>query len=82
MILIQQHDNQNNGFTLTTERGRTIEVYSGGFLNVYAGRHRLGMGRAFHGETIEERFNQAINAYRSSEIKAALQLLLSIIIAD
>ena len=63
-------------FILITD-GYTVEVFAGNcYLNVYAGKARMGNGRTFHQETIQDRLLAAIESYRAPEIKAGLRALL------
>ena len=67
----------DKAFTLVAE-GYTVEVYAGNsFLNVYAGKARLGHGRTFHQDDTQARLLAAIESYKAPAVKAALRALLS-----
>lgn len=70
MTYIQQMTDQS--FELTTEKGKLISVHFFGWgrVNVLVGK-RLGNGRNFD-ELVE-----AVDAYKSSDVKAALRALIS-----
>lgn len=76
MTLIQQVD--SNFFSLTTEKGRTVEVglnQSG--CSIYIKRNglkSLSMGRHFFGS---DALVQAVEAYKAADVKAALRALIS-----
>jgi hypothetical protein len=66
----------DKAFTLTTET-HTVEVYAGdSYLNVYAGKARLGHGRTFHQHNTQARLLAAIESYKAPAVKAALRALL------
>lgn len=63
-------------YSLSAE-GYNVEVYLGNsYLNVYAGKARLGHGRTFHQEGTEARLLAAIESYKAPAVKAALHALL------
>lgn len=74
MILIQQ--TSNSFYTLTTEKGRDIEValHSWGAVSVYIQRNGLRglpMGRKFSD------LPAAVESYKAADVKAALRALIS-----
>jgi hypothetical protein len=66
----------DKSYSLSVE-GYNVEVYIGGsFLNVYAGKARMGHGRTFHQEGTEARLLAAIESYKAPAVKSALRALL------
>ena len=66
----------DNSYSLITD-GYTVEVYAGNsYLNVYAGKARLGHGRTFHQDGTQARLLAAIESYKAPAVKAALRALL------
>jgi hypothetical protein len=67
----------DKSYTLIVE-GYTIEVYTGdSYLNVYAGKSRLGHGRTFHHGNTQDRLLAAVESYKAPAVKSALRALLS-----
>ena len=77
--LIEQHTENERFFTLTTEK-RSFEVsIAPQSLGVYIQRNGLNsltVGKHFHADSTEEAFINAIEAYKASDVKAALRSLL------
>jgi hypothetical protein len=66
----------DKSYTLIVD-GYTVEVYVGSsYLNVYAGKARLGHGRTFHQDGTQARLLAAIESYKAPAVKAALRALL------
>jgi hypothetical protein len=66
----------DKSYTLIVD-GYTVEVYVGSsYLNVYAGKARLGHGRTFHQDGTQSRLLAAIESYKAPAVKAALRALL------
>ena len=67
-------------FRLTTVKGREVEVsISGSAVHVYIRRNGLkglSMGRHFFGDSTQEAFLKAIDAYKAADIKTAFRALL------
>ena len=68
-------------FRLTTTKGKEVGVsISGSSVHVYIQRNglkRLSQGRHFFGNSTQEAFLKAIDAYKAADIKAAFRALLS-----
>jgi hypothetical protein len=66
----------DKSYTLIVD-GYTVEVYVADlYLNVYAGKTRLGHGRTFHQDGTQAQLLAAIESYKASAVKAALRALL------
>lgn len=84
---IQPSDTCPNFYTLTTAKGKQVQVgLSLGKVcscSVYIqrnGRSGLSMGRHFWADTAQEAVLKAIDAYKAADVKAALRSLLSSLI--
>lgn len=68
-------------FRLTTTKGREVQVsISGSSVHVYIQRNglkRLSLGRHFFGDSTQQAFLEAIDAYKAADIKTAFRALLS-----
>ena len=84
---IQTSETSPNFFTLTTTKGKQVQVgLSSGKTcgcSVYIqrnGMNRLSMGRHFWADTAQDSILKAIDAYKAADVKAALRSLLSSLI--
>lgn len=73
--------NSADFFTLTTDKGKEIGVsLRDGGCSVYIRRNGLSglsMGRHFHAHTAEAALLLAVEAYKATDVKAAIRALIS-----